>query len=160
MFLYAKKLWTQKAILKIFFQKCLGEQGGCALQMAGGWSGWSGSIGFCCLFVAQDLWPIVRSAHGDFEPWRQQFGRENCKINWVSTQAKSTCQHQIHERPCFDTNSKAELWTQDLDSWFMKQCAQIVCKWHALILDGRPTFWRCSRLGQKIHSQRSWRTVA
>lgn len=36
---------------------------------------------------SKDLWPIVRSAHGDFEPLRKQFGRENCKIKWVSTEA-------------------------------------------------------------------------
>eukprot|EP00438_Fugacium_kawagutii_P002209 Skav205698 [mRNA] locus=scaffold3495:117389:117772:- [translate_table: standard] len=37
--------------------------------------------------VSADLWPIVRSAHGDFEPLRQQFGPENCKIKWASSQA-------------------------------------------------------------------------
>lgn len=109
------------------------------LENIAGWSysewWWMIRVNRFCLFVAQDLWPIVRSAHGDFEPWRQQFGRENCKINWVSTQARSTCQHQ--------RNFELRSWTHEI-----------------LMLDGRPTFWHCSRLGQKIHSQRSWRTVA
>eukprot|EP00439_Symbiodinium_sp_Y106_P012387 s2892_g1.t2 len=36
---------------------------------------------------AEDLWPIVRAAHSDFHPVRQQFGAENCKINWRATEA-------------------------------------------------------------------------
>ncbi|CAJ1376537.1 unnamed protein product [Effrenium voratum] len=36
---------------------------------------------------SEELWPIVRSAHSDFEPWRKRFGREQCGIHWTSTEA-------------------------------------------------------------------------
>ena len=96
--------------------------------------GWSGSIGSAC------LWPRI-------------YGPLFARLMVILNLGASNLDVRIARSIGFPPRREALVsinGTLNSGVGFMKF-------W---MLDGRPTFWHCSRLGQKIHSQRSWRTIA